>query len=115
MRPSLRPRQRRPPTRRSFSVRQGVISSFLPIIVTLVLLPPIALASLPDPSWIVGVYDAADGDDVVILVYETAGVEAMWLKPIPPPYRSHEVVLFSYGGGFPGFPARQFTRGPPSP
>ena len=31
-------------------------------------LPGLAHASAPDPSWIAGIYDAADHDDVVILV-----------------------------------------------
>src|SRR5262249_11733519 len=44
----------------------------LPILLTLILLPPIAFASPPDPSWIVGFYDGADGDDVVNLVYESS-------------------------------------------
>jgi len=37
----------------------------------LILLPVIAFASPPDPSWIAGIYDGADGDDVVTFVYET--------------------------------------------
>jgi len=51
----------------------------LPIIVatmSLILLPVIAFASPPDPCWIAGAYDGADGDDIVILVYETAAAHA---------------------------------------
>src|SRR5262250_843034 len=44
-----------------------------------ILILPFALANHPDPSWIAGVYDGADGDDVATLVYETAGVEAVSL------------------------------------
>lgn len=35
-------------------------------------LPALAHASPPDPSWIPGIYDAADFDDVVILVVSEA-------------------------------------------
>jgi len=48
-------------------------------IVMLRLILPVALANHPDPSWIAGVYDGADGDDLATLVYETAGVEAVSL------------------------------------
>jgi hypothetical protein len=44
------------------------LSPFLPIIVALILLPAVAFASPPDPSWIAGIYDGADGDDIVSLV-----------------------------------------------
>lgn len=36
-------------------------------------LPPLAHASVPDPSWIAGIYDNADGDDVVALVTAASG------------------------------------------
>ncbi len=52
------------------------ILTFLPIALTLMLLPAMALASPPDPSWISGIYDGADGDDVVTLLYETMGINA---------------------------------------
>ena len=55
----------------SRSMRRG-ISTFLPIVVALILLPPIAFANPPDPSWIAGIYDGADSDDIETLVYETA-------------------------------------------
>ena len=41
------------------------------LIVTLVLLPLAAGASPPDPTWLAGIYDEADGDDVVGLVDDT--------------------------------------------
>ena len=37
------------------------------------ILAPLAHASPPDPSWIPGVYDAADYDDVVLLVSSGVG------------------------------------------
>lgn len=45
-------------------------------IVALILLPTIAFASPPDPSWIAGIYDGADGDDIVSLVYDIAATHA---------------------------------------
>ena len=38
------------------------------VAVALALLPALAHASPADPSWIAGVWDGADGDDVVVLV-----------------------------------------------
>jgi hypothetical protein len=35
-------------------------------------LTPLAYASPPDPSWIRGIYDDADYDDVVVLITSTA-------------------------------------------
>jgi len=61
-------------------------AAFLPIIVALILLPAIAFASPPDPSWIAGIYDGADGDDIVSLVYETAAAHAaerLYIGPLP--------------------------------
>src|SRR5215831_9560630 len=53
------------------------------------LLTPMAYASPPDPSWINGVYDDADFDDVVVLVTLGAGVveppPITDLSPLPPP------------------------------
>ena len=45
-------------------------SQLLVALLVLVLgtLAPLAHASAPDPSWIAGIYDGADYDDVVVLV-----------------------------------------------
>src|SRR5215813_281649 len=91
------------------------LATFLSIVVTLILIAPIAFASPPDPSWIAGIYDGADGDDVVALVYETAGVEAVSLGSILPLPRASNISLASGPGAVHGFPLHQFTRGPPSP
>jgi len=52
------------------------ISTALPIVLALILLPAMAFASPPDPSWIAGIYDGADGDDIVSFVYETSAASA---------------------------------------
>ena len=47
---------------------------------------PLAHASSPDPSWIPGIYDAADYDDIVVLVTGATGalspLRAADLEPI---------------------------------
>src|SRR5262245_3457311 len=65
---------------------QHAISISLPIVLALVLLPVIALPIPVDPSWIAGVYDDADGDDIVSLVYETSAANTALpsnLDPLP--------------------------------
>src|SRR5262249_1497259 len=88
------------------------ITTLLPIVLTLILLPPIALASPPDPSWVAGFYDGADGDDIVSLVYETSAVNAptpSHLDPFPSLLDiSSEGIVRNVAGG-------RFTRGPRSP
>ena len=61
--------QQMPATRPSSALGRTI--SALPVVVALMLLPATAFASPPDPSWIAGVYDGGDGDDIVTLVYET--------------------------------------------
>ncbi|HYB41964.1 MAG TPA: hypothetical protein VEL75_09365 [Candidatus Methylomirabilis sp.] len=61
----------------------------LPVLVwVLAILAPMAYASPPDPSWIPGLYDGADYDDVVVLVTSGVGVVALSLPaeihPLPP-------------------------------
>ena len=50
--------------------RRTIFSQLLLALLVLVLgtLAPLAHASAPDPSWISGIYDGADSDDVVVLV-----------------------------------------------
>src|SRR5215472_13737861 len=64
------------------STRQATLAC-LSIILVLTLLPTIAFASPPDASWIAGIYDDADGDDVVALVYETAAASSSALGHAP--------------------------------
>ena len=51
------------------------LSQILPILLVLALgmLAPLAHASAPDPSWIAGIYDGADYDDIVVLVTGATG------------------------------------------
>ena len=66
------------------SARGRATSTLLPVVVALILLPAIALASPPDPSWIAGMYDGGDGDEIVTLVYETTAAYSPARSQIPP-------------------------------
>jgi len=62
------------------------MSLSLPIVLALILLPVIAFAIPVDPSWIAGIYDDADGDDVVSLVSQTSAANTappLHLGPFP--------------------------------
>lgn len=89
------------------------LATRLSITVALILVAPIALASPPDPSWAAGIYDGADGDDVVSLIYDTAGVEAVTLGSVLPLRGSSTVLPVSSPEAIHGFPLHQFPRGPP--
>ena len=55
-------------------------SSLLPLLVAILALPTsLAFASPPDPTWIQGVYDEADFDNIVDLISSSAGV----VDPLP--------------------------------
>src|SRR5215470_12852385 len=75
MRSGLCPRPQTPSLALSRSTSR-VSSTLLPVVLALILLPAVAFASPPDPSWITGIYDGADGDDIVSLVYETSAASA---------------------------------------
>ena len=49
------------------------------LVLVVVTLGPLASASPPDPSWIGGFYDAADGDDAILAV---TGMDSPPLTPI---------------------------------
>ena len=104
MRSGSCPHRHPPPPELSVSLRRVIFTS-LPIVVVLILLPAIAFASPPDPSWVAGIYDGADGDDIVTLVYETAGVEAASIRPVPPLPRSSEIPTVSSPSTIHGLPA----------
>ena len=56
---------------------QGFVVSLL--VGVLMTLTPLAYAEPPDPTWIAGLYDNADYDDVVLIV--TAGAELVETTP----------------------------------
>ena len=104
--------------------RRGSISSPLwrgalvvSVLLVLTALPSLAYASPPDPSWIPGLYDDADYDDVVVLV--TAGVAWVGpdlvpdLQPILSPVAPAPTGPGTIEGGRPASVVR--PRAPPAP
>jgi hypothetical protein len=55
------------------------------LVATAILGPLAAAASLPDPTWIRGMYDGADSDDLVALVWELAPGAMLVALAIPRP------------------------------
>ena len=111
MRPGSCPRHPLSPPEPSRATRQA-ISAALPIVLTLILLPTLAFASPPDPSWVAGFYDGADGDEIVSLVYETSAAYDTALSHVAPLPCLLEISL---EGIVCNIPDRHFTRGPRSP
>ena len=104
-------RQQRPPSEPPRSVQQSIATA-LPIVLVLIILPSIAFASPPDPSWIAGFYDGADGDDVVSLVYETSAANVSVLShfgPLPCLLELSLEGIVSY------IPRHHFAGGPRAP
>ncbi len=64
-------------------VGRALLAALLPI--ACATLPILAHASPPDPSWIAGIYDDDDYDDVVILVESGTGSAAHWASADVPP------------------------------
>jgi hypothetical protein len=50
------------------------------LLVAISAVTPLAYASPPDPSWVSGIYDDADFDDVVVFVTSGAGVVEPFLQ-----------------------------------
>jgi hypothetical protein len=89
-------------------------ASSIPLIaITLALLPAIAFSSPPDPSWIVGIYDGADADDIVTLITETPVASDATLFHVSPPLCSSEILHVSEPAHGHGSPSVQLIRGPP--
>ena len=81
MRSGSRPRASRKPLTGLSPSPSRVNFTLLAVVLVLILLPVIAFASPLDPFWIAGIYDGADGDDIVMLVYDTPATSA----PAPSP------------------------------
>jgi hypothetical protein len=111
MRPGSGPRKSPSPPVPSRFMRHAVAPA-LPIVLALILLPAIAFASPPDPSWIAGFYDGGDGDDVVNLIYETSAADSAAPSHIGPLPCMLEISLENIVHSAPGGP---FTGGPRAP
>ena len=79
-------------------------------------LTPLAYASPPDPSWVRGVYDGDDFDDVVVLLMTEAGaVDPFPLGHIGPRWPVVEGTLEPGQQTLPAVtPSSNLTRGPPA-
>jgi hypothetical protein len=55
--------------------------AILPVLlVAITALTPLAFASPPDPSWVQGIYDGADFDDVVVIIASGAAVVELFVQ-----------------------------------
>src|SRR5258705_770001 len=111
MRSGSCPRQELPPPRPSRAKRRVLLTPLL-IVFAKILLPAIAFASPPDPTWAAGIFDGADGDDIVSPVYETSAASPAapsHLCPRPCLLEiSFDRIARNAAGG-------RFSRGPRSP
>src|SRR5262245_24649954 len=111
MRSGSYPRQQTPSPEPSRSMWRALFI-LLPIAPALILLPAIAFASPPDPSWIAGIYDGAYGDDIVSLVYETSAAKTAapsHVCPLPC------LMAISLEALVRSAPVNRFTPGPRAP
>jgi hypothetical protein len=114
MRSGSCPQRHTSPPGLPFSVRRAIFTS-LPVVVALFLLPAIAFASPPDQLWIAGIYDGADGDDVVSLVYDTAAAHAADGSHITARPCLKELALESSARGVASHRFARKPRAPPVP
>jgi len=75
----------------------------------------LAYATPPDPTWIAGLYDDDDYDDVILLVTSTAGAPpAVIARTVDPCWALMWISLASDDGATPSPPlAPHRSRGPP--
>ena len=118
-------RQVHPPHRRLLSQHMGASSpgllpvrtsraaGLLLIGVLLALLPVAAAARPPDPTWINGIYDEADGDDIVALVADTAAPNDGTACELLSPVRSSETLTRLQPTWYRMSRSRPHERGPP--
>lgn len=84
MRSGSRPHASRTPLT-GLSPSTGPVNfTLIAVVLVLTLLPVIAFASPPDPSWTAGIYDGADADDLVVLVYDTTATSPPAPSPMLP-------------------------------
>ena len=113
MRSGSCPRHQTPPMATCHS-KTRVSSVLLPVVLALILLPKIAFASPPDPSWIAGIYDGADGDDIVNVVYKTSAASAAASSYIGPLPSMPGILIERSTPRVPGSPVAEESRAPPA-
>src|SRR5215469_11431397 len=82
------------------------------VVAAVILVPAIAFASTPDPFWLEGVYDDADGDDLLSLVDDIVATEAACLPHTSPPHL-YKAAFALRPSMTSSHAANRFTRGPP--
>jgi hypothetical protein len=83
------------------------------VVMGLALIPVIAAASPPDPAWIGGIYDAADGDEIVTLIDDQAGGTGVEGYAIGRPLQLPQAILQLQPCAAQDFSKQRLTRGPP--
>jgi hypothetical protein len=93
------------------------VSIALALSCVLVVLIPIAHAAPPDPTWIDGIYDAEDYDDVVVLVGLFEGLAEDGLGTAGSPVATVATLTAGThdGAGAAEHPRRAQPRAPPQP
>jgi len=112
--PGSCPRQPPSPPMPSRSMRQAIAAA-LPVVLAVTLLPVIAFASPPDRSRIAVIYDGADGDDIVSLVYDTAAAHAADGSHVAARPCLKELTLKSIARGVSSHRFARKPRAPPVP
>ena len=83
------------------------------VAMVLALIPFFAAASPPDPTWIGGIYDAADGDEIITLIGDQASSNGVAVYVIGRPIELRQALLQPEPCAAQGFSSLRLTRGPP--
>jgi hypothetical protein len=83
------------------------------VAMVLALIPFFAAASPPDPTWIGGIYDAADGDEIVTLIGDQAGSNRVAVYAVARPLQLPRALLQREPCTAQSFSEQSLTRGPP--
>ena len=96
----------------SYSARPRLFPLLL-VVAVVILVPAIAFASSPDPLWLEGVSDDADGDELLSLVDDIVATEAACLPHTSPPPHFYRAAFTLRPSMTSSHAANRFTRGPP--
>lgn len=82
-------------------------------IVVAFLAPLFAAASVPDPTWIAGLYDGGDGDELVLLVWDSAPAVVAAPPALLQPVGTEPTVQTRAPHAAPVLPRAAVGRAPP--
>src|SRR5262249_61947102 len=83
------------------------------VVAAVILVPAIAFASSLDPSWLEGVCNDADGDDLLSLIDDIVATEAACLPRMSPPPHFYKTAFTLRPNMTSSHAANRFTRWPP--